>query len=122
MSLQSLYTISKQVIGEAGFEARITFDPAHEIFKGHFPGQSIVPGVCLISIVKNMAGFIAKKDLVLKLGNNIKFLNIVDPKEHPDVSLSGSFSYLEDGNLKITASICQESLVFFKFKGTYQIS
>ena len=30
----------------------IELNAAHSIFKGHFPGQPIVPGVCMMQMVK----------------------------------------------------------------------
>ncbi|NQT78201.1 MAG: hypothetical protein HQ565_10835 [Bacteroidetes bacterium] len=122
MDLQSLFTISEQNIRQDEFDALITFDPDHDIFKGHFPGQPVVPGVCLIHIVKEIAGIIAKREVLLKDGNNIKFLNMIDPREHPEVLCSGSFSFTEDNMLLFKAGIYLDSRVFFKFKGRFELA
>ena len=120
MDLQSLFTISNQNIAEDEFNALITFDPGHDIFKGHFPGQPVVPGVCLIHIVKEVAGIIAQREVLLKDGNNIKFLNMIDPRKHPEVLFNGSFSFTEDNMLSLKASIFLDTQIFFKFKGTFE--
>jgi len=122
MSPQSLYTFSNQTIGEAEFEASIIFDHTHEIFNGHFPEQPVVPGVCLIRIVKDMAGFITGGNVVFKHGSNIKFLNIIDPNQHTEVFLKGSFLYTNENKLVIKASLSKTEVVFFKFKGTFELS
>ncbi|MCK4569170.1 MAG: 3-hydroxylacyl-ACP dehydratase, partial [Bacteroidales bacterium] len=82
MSLQSLYTISEFNVKGNEFSAIITFDPSHEIFSGHFPEQPIVPGVCLIHIIKDIAIRIAEHEVVLSNGSNIKFLSVIDPRKH----------------------------------------
>ena len=122
MSLEPLYTISNQSVGEAEFAAQITFDPAHDIFTGHFPGKPIVPGVCLLRIVKDMAGLISGKNVVLKVGSNIKFLHIIDPNQHAKVFLKGTFLSTEGNKLVINASLSAAELIFLKFKGTFELS
>ena len=119
MSLKSLYSISELNINENEFSARIAFDPSHEIFSGHFPGQPVVPGVCLIHIVKEVAIKIAGREVLMSNGKNIKFLNVIDPRENMVVSLTGSFSLNENHELSLSANILKETIVFFKFKGIF---
>ena len=119
MNLQSLYTISDFTVKEGEFSAIITFDPSHEIFSGHFPDQPIVPGVCLIHIVKEIAIKIAGREVLMSNGRNIKFLNVIDPRENMFVSLTGSFSLNENHELSLSANILKETIVFFKFKGIF---
>ena len=122
MSLQSLYTITDFIVKENEFSARIAFDPSHEIFSGHFPGQPIVPGVCLIHIVKEIANKIAGREVLMSNGKNIKFLNVIDPGGNKDVNIKGTFLFKQDDTLSLSASLTKETVVFFKFKGTFKTS
>ena len=122
MSLKSLYTISELNINENEFSARIAFDPSHEIFSGHFPDQPIVPGVCLIHIVKEIANKIAGREVLMSNGKNIKFLNVIDPGGNKDVNIKGTFLFKQDDTLSLSASLTKETVVFFKFKGTFKTS
>jgi 3-hydroxyacyl-[acyl-carrier-protein] dehydratase len=122
MSLQSLYSITDIKKDATTFEAKISFDPGHEIFEGHFPGQAVVPGVCLIRIVKDVAANVVQKELELKIGNNIKFLKIIDPRLNTEVLLKGSYSYVTDTRLSISASLSESEAVFVKYKGIFQVS
>ena len=119
MSLQSLYIIRDFNEAEGEFSAIIAFNPAHEIFSGHFPDQPIVPGVCLIHIIKEIAHIISDKELLLTEGRNIKFLHVIDPQEHPEVKIAGSHKSDESEILTINASLIKDELVFFKFKGHF---
>lgn len=119
MSLQSLYTINNLLVSDADLDAQIAFYPTHEIFNGHFPGQPIVPGVCLVHIVKELASTIAEEEVLLTKSGNIKFLNIIDPQQNPEVSIKAAFVKNEDGGLSITANIFSGDVVYFKFKGIF---
>ncbi len=119
MSLESLYNISEFNDTNGDFSAIITFNPAHKIFAGHFPGQPIVPGVCLIHILKEIAYMVSDKELLLAKGSNIKFLHVIDPQEHPELKIVGSHTFGEIELLSINARIIKDELVFFKFKGHF---
>ncbi len=119
MSLQSLYNISEFRLEGAEFSARIAFNPAHEIFSGHFPGQPVVPGVCLIHIIKEIANMILARELQMTNAGNVKFLHMIDPNENPEVSIRGSFKIEEEVQVVINANISGNDLVFCKFKGRF---
>jgi len=118
MSLQSLYSISALKISDSEIEANITFDPGHKIFEDHFPGQAVVPGVCLIRIVKNVISKGLKSDVLLLEGSNIKFLHILDPGKHPRIHFNAKFKSSPEGKYIVTASLSYHEIVFLKFAGS----
>jgi 3-hydroxyacyl-[acyl-carrier-protein] dehydratase len=67
--------------------ARITINKDHEIFKGHFPGNPVMPGVCMIQIIKELTEEVVGKKLFLSVSSNIKFMAIINPEIHPDLTL-----------------------------------
>lgn len=101
------------------FSAEIEFNAGHAIFSGHFPGQPIVPGVCLIHIVKDITTRLTGRAVQLNSSGNIKFLNVIDPRENPEVIMMGSIKREED-SFVVSASISNENVTFFKFKGLFQ--
>ena len=119
MNLQGLYTIAELTTESDTFSAGISFDAGHDIFNGHFPGQPVVPGVCLIHIVKEIANMISREKLQLKKGSNIKFLQLIDPGKNPEVIIKGKCSKSESGELSVSASITNTESTFFKFKGQF---
>lgn len=121
MSLDTLYTITDLAFGDGNFEANLSIDPEHDVFRGHFPGQAIMPGVCLISIVKKIAEAIAGREMQLQQATNIKFLNIIDPFEHKGLRLKGSYRADKKEEMNISASIQDTKTIFFKFKGVFII-
>ena len=34
--------------------AQLQLNPAHRVFEGHFPGQPVVPGVCMVQMIKEI--------------------------------------------------------------------
>ena len=119
MSLQSLYAISDLKSSEGTFSASLSFNPGHKIFEGHFPGQPVVPGVALIHILKDLCSRIAGTDVKLVKATNIKFLNMIDPRDNVMYSISGAFSQKEDEMISLTATIGNEEAIKIKFKGIF---
>ena len=53
--LDDFYTLNQIAPqGEGKYICRITLNPAHPIFAGHFPGNPITPGVCMLQIIKEL--------------------------------------------------------------------
>ncbi|MDH6251319.1 3-hydroxyacyl-[acyl-carrier-protein] dehydratase [Chryseobacterium sp. H1D6B] len=86
--LTDFYTLQSYEKGENGsFTANITLNKDHEIFKGHFPGNPVTPGVCMMQIVKELTEEFTGSSLFLKSASNVKFMAIINPFETPDLTL-----------------------------------
>jgi 3-hydroxyacyl-[acyl-carrier-protein] dehydratase len=68
-------------------QATLDINPAHRIFEGHFPGQPIVPGVCMMQMVKEVLETAIGKETRLVSAVSAKFLYMIDPRETSRVSM-----------------------------------
>ena len=84
MLKDSLYTLqSLEETGAGTYEAQLRIDPTHPLFEGHFPGQPVLPGVCLLEMVKEVLSEIRQKPLRLLRAGTIKYPSMVDPRLEP---------------------------------------
>jgi 3-hydroxyacyl-[acyl-carrier-protein] dehydratase len=116
-NLYTLDTIEK--IEGKKFEVEITLDTSHAIFKGHFPGQPVLPGVCLIEMLKEMLIEITGAPCRLHTADTIKYLKMVDPRN--DIHLKFNIEAVgEAQGFKVNAtSFLEDGTPNFKFKGSF---
>jgi 3-hydroxyacyl-[acyl-carrier-protein] dehydratase len=119
MLINKFYTLLNQESEAGKVSAQISFDKTHPIFAGHFPGHPVVPGVCMIQILREIMEIEVASKLRIAYGDNLKFLSIINPEEHSQVQVNLAFTS-NDGALNVTASILSGAVTFFKFKGTFQ--
>ena len=101
MLLYDFYTVENiSDLGDGHFIAKILLNADHDIFKGHFPGNPVTPGVCMMQIVKNLAEKITSKILFLSSASNVKFMAIINPLINPNLELKLEISE-KDGELKV---------------------
>lgn len=81
----SLYVIEGQSTAEGTVSYDIRLQPDHTIYKAHFPGEPITPGVCVIQIAKELLEDHLQRPLAIKAVKNVKFLAVVSPLQHPGV-------------------------------------
>jgi 3-hydroxyacyl-[acyl-carrier-protein] dehydratase len=113
-----LYTLEQEhTVGEAG-TYQVLWNAAHPIFEGHFPGRPVVPGVCMMQTVQELLERLLQKKVLLKKASNMKFLNMIDPVANPKVEIGVQYK-LQEGEIKVTASLKYEALTFMKFQGTF---
>lgn len=93
---------------------QIAFNPNHEIFEGHFPGNPIVPGVCMLQICKELLAEVLKKEIVISKIDFIKFMKIIHPQNDEFYTLSLNISSPD-----FNASISRDENVYFKLKATF---
>ena len=79
--LEDFYTEinSTDLSAESTFTATVELNPAHKIYKGHFPEIPVAPGVTLIQMVQEVLGKKINRSLTLEEGSNIKFLAMINP-------------------------------------------
>lgn len=87
-----------------GFRALLKVDPGFMLFPDHFPGQPVLPGICLVQAVL-LAGEAWLGGTALRLGTlkRAKFLGIVRPGD--EIVIEGSATRHDDGSVRIKADL-----------------
>lgn len=98
--------------------AALEIDINHEIFNGHFPEQPVVPGACMVQLVKDILEKRLNTSLQLKIANNLKFLELINPQMITHLQLQ--LAHIREGDLiKVNGDLVAEDVVYFKFQGVY---
>ncbi len=116
----TITNITKQ--SENQFHLNLHLDKSHPIFSGHFPGNPIVPGVCLTQMLKEIMEQILQKPLLLSKAASIKFTAIVNPEEQPELEANLNIKPLDDKNTQAELTYFSGNTTFYKFKGTFKAS
>lgn len=87
MLLNNLYTIQSISESDQQIEVAILLHADHAIFSGHFPGQPVLPGVCMMEMVAEVMGMYQKSFFLISGGPLIKFLKMIDPRVTPVIHL-----------------------------------
>ena len=95
----------------------ISLNAEHPIFQGHFPGQPVLPGVCMMQMVKEVTEVYLDKKLRLQKARELKFLSFIDPLEHPSIQMELAIKTTDDG-IKVDAKLLNNTTIFFKFSGS----
>lgn len=120
MLIKGLYIISAFKQDEGMTSANIKLNKDHEIFKGHFPGNPVMPGVCMIQIIKELTEKAVEKKLFLSVCTNVKFMAIINPEEIDDLVVNLQIS--EDSNEVIVKNITSfNSTLALKLNATFKI-
>lgn len=120
MLKDSFYTILEMTSGESSLKASLQLHPDHPLYQGHFPGQPVVPGVCLMAMVKELTGLAIKSTLQLQIANNIKFLQPIDPRDTPTLQAEINYQRPGDASIKVSAVFLKDTTPCFKFSGTFR--
>lgn len=119
--LNDFYTLQSQTAtGSDAFLAQVQLNAAHPVFKGHFEQMPVVPGVFQTQLVKELLQEQVKENLQLVSGDNIKFMSMIVPGNHPHVEVE--ISYRKNENKYMAeARLYWENTTFTKFKGTFSV-
>lgn len=99
--------------------ALLEINPLHKIFQGHFPGQPVVPGVCMMEMVKEVTETVTGKEMFLHKADNIKFLSIIDPQINCNVNARIQYASHENKLITFEATLYKEEIVYLKFRGEF---
>jgi 3-hydroxyacyl-[acyl-carrier-protein] dehydratase len=119
--LDSLYTI-ENTGRDNNYEKiiiRIRINPLHEIFKGHFPGNPLLPGACTVQIIKELVEHVSEKDLMISDAGTIKYISFINPEEIWILDIDLQLKEKEEGRLFCNASVYSGEKAFCSFKGTF---
>lgn len=121
MLIPNLYSIKKsEMIDDFNFNIQIELNSKHEIFDGHFPNNPIMPGVCMIQIIKELTELFTSQKLFLSKVSNVKFMAIINPFTHSVLDLN--LNIMNNGEeVKVKNSSFFESTNALKFSAVFKI-
>lgn len=97
----------------------IQLNADHAIFKGHFPGNPVTPGVVQIEMIKELTIEATGAKIGLKTMGNCKFLAILNPETDAHVDVILKISTGEENEVKVNAVIQNSSAIYLKMGATY---
>jgi len=110
------YTIK---LNDAGhIKALLSIDQHHDIFKGHFPGNPVTPGVTQMEMVRQILSNCIQKDLMLKEAKDLKFIAPIVPPNTDDIELTIDYKE-EQGTVTTKCVLSRKDQVFTKIRGTF---
>lgn len=96
--------------------ALLEINPAHPVFEGHFPGQPVMPGVCMMQCILELCEQANGKRYRLQEAASLKFLTVLNPTVQPTVRAEIDLTDGENSQ-SLKAKLYWESVVFFKMEG-----
>lgn len=115
----SFYTLSSMTGDSTQINAIIHINPEHNIFQGHFPGQPVVPGVCMVQIVKELAEQATGRKLLLRQGHQIKFLQLLVPEATTAIQVAVKLTSIAENDIAVTAAFQKGEENIFKLSGNF---
>lgn len=95
----------------------IEINSQHRIFKGHFPDQPVVPGACMIEIIKRCVSEILGSPYRYSSIGEFKFLSVILPGEDQHLLFKLIISLdKENGALSVNGAVLSRNEMKLKFK------
>jgi len=115
----NLYTVVSKNTSDENLQVNIALNAEHFIYKSHFPGNPITPGVCLLQIVLEQLNNHFKKSFRLVRAKNIKYLKIIQPQVNNQIEFHIKYK-IENDLVMADISIQSGETIFTKISGTYK--
>jgi 3-hydroxyacyl-[acyl-carrier-protein] dehydratase len=115
----SFYTVGRTESAGNIFRAGVSLNASHEIYKAHFPGNPITPGVCLLQMALEILNSRFERNLRMVKAKNIKYLKVINPVENPEIEFIIQFK-TENDLIFADIDIVADDTVFTKVSATFK--
>lgn len=121
MLKNDLYIIQKISGTAISIEAVVELNEQHKIFTGHFPEQPVLPGACMLHMVKELLEAFFAKSLRLIKADDIRFSAMVDPRINKELTFSIQYNLTETQIINVNTKIVKkDDTVCCKLKASFK--
>lgn len=113
MLIPHFYSVKEFNFTDNQLKAIIELNPEHDVFKGHFPNNPVMPGVCMLQILKELTEQATNTNLFIKECSNVKFMALINPEVNAVLTITIDINQVEE-NFKIKASASFDETVALK--------
>ncbi|MDR1341347.1 MAG: hypothetical protein LBK58_15040 [Prevotellaceae bacterium] len=92
-------------------EYSIRLDSGHSIYRDHFPGNPVTPGVCIIQTVKELSEENLNRALFLHRIARVRYFKAINPVDNEIINVSLNISE-KDGYYNVNARVFADETVF----------
>lgn len=118
--LNDFYSIVDETSCDGTYNCKVKMNPQHGLYKVHFPGNPVTPGVCLVQMATEILERKYDKKFQLSEAVNIKFRKTVVPEDEPTFVFNKVV--FEDDLLKTSVTIEDNENQFVKMSLIYKVS
>lgn len=122
MLLKDFYKVLSLEKKEPHYEAIILVNEKHDVFNGHFPGNPIMPGVCMMQIIKELTEQITGNTLTMQSLSNVKFMALINPEVTPELRLELDITTTDEDLVKVKNTAYFNETTALKLSSIYKKS
>lgn len=98
----------------------LALKPDCDVYRGHFPGNPVCPGVCNIETIKECAMMLTGKKLLISAIKQCRLTAIATPAVCPEISVEVTATETPQG-YTILATIADAQQTYMEYKGDMMI-
>lgn len=91
--------------------------PDFAVYRGHFPGNPVSPGVCNIETIRELAMMATGEHLIIKSIQQCRFLSVITPQITPQLTIHLHILSSTEG-YTINANITDKKKIYMTFRGS----
>jgi len=104
----TLYNEMYEILQHSDKEWHLKLNPDHYIYRAHFPGHPVTPGICITQIIGELMGMMSGEKLDLYRVTNIKFVGVIEPDNTPLIKVVISDLQNVDDKIKVKGMMCSD--------------
>jgi 3-hydroxyacyl-[acyl-carrier-protein] dehydratase len=117
--MKKVYSITESASDNSEIIYIIKIDFSHPVFKGHFPGRPILPGVMMCDIVRDLVSESLSTKVQLSLAKNIKFSKMISPSQDNHYRIKIKTEKNKE-TYNIRGLVSKDEEVYFKINAEYK--
>ena len=90
--------------------------PGCDVYRGHFPGRPVCPGVCNIEVIKECAVLLSGRKLSISTIRQCRFTAVASPSICPELAVAVSLLPAGVGYV-VSARISDKERTYVEYKG-----
>lgn len=96
------------------YRVEVTLAPEHEIYKGHFPSQAVVPGVCTLTIIRECLSSILAREVSFSTIKECKYVSALLPQQ--DLRITINLTLTDGTKLRANVERCDNDQSVLKLR------
>ena len=120
MLLKDFYKVVSLEKNEQQHVVVILVNEKNDVFNGHFPGNPIMPGVCMMQIIKELTEEITGTKLMMQSLSNVNFMALINPEVTPELRIELDVTTTDEDLIKVKNSSYFNDTTALKLSAVYK--